>query len=79
MTTRSSAQVGLVGGGGFLHLLPKSISSGAQYVTLHSTNGWKKFNTCRFDSAKWFWLSKIMEVAVAGISLRSAVHLQNKV
>jgi hypothetical protein len=68
MTTRSSTQVGLVGGAGFLLLLPKIISSGAQYVTLHSKSGWRKSNTCRFDSEKWFgsiqlyrlqWLVKV--------------------
>jgi len=32
-----------------------------------------------FDSAKWFWLSKIAQVAVAGKRLSSAVHLQKRV
>jgi hypothetical protein len=79
MTTRSSTQVGLVGGEGLLHSLRKSISSGAQYVTLHSTNGWRKSNICRFDSEKWFRLSIIVQVTVAGKSLSSALHLQKRV
>jgi hypothetical protein len=29
---------------------------------------------CRFDSGKWFWLSIIAQVAVAGKRLGSAVH-----
>jgi hypothetical protein len=32
-----------------------------------------------FDSGKWFWLSKIDAVAVAGKRLSSAVHLQKRV
>jgi hypothetical protein len=34
---------------------------------------------CWFDSGKWFWLSIIAQVAVAGEMLSSAVHLPKKV
>jgi hypothetical protein len=37
----------------------KSISSGAQYVILHSKIGSRKVKTCQFGSTKWFWLSII--------------------
>jgi hypothetical protein len=30
-------------------------------------NGWRKSNICWFDSGKWFWLSMIVQVAVAGL------------
>jgi hypothetical protein len=32
----------------------KTISSGARYVTLQSKIRWRKSNTCRFGSGKWF-------------------------
>jgi len=38
---------------------PKNISNSAQYVILHSKNGWRKSNICQFDSRKWFWFSII--------------------
>jgi hypothetical protein len=36
-------------------------------------------STCRFGSGKWFWLSIIAHVAVAGKRLSSAMHLQKRV
>ncbi len=48
----------------------KSISSGAQYVILHIKNGWRKSNLYRFESGKWFWLSIIAQVTMAGTRRR---------
>ncbi len=56
----------------------KSISNGVQYVILHSTIGWTNSNICRFDSGKWFWLSIIAHVAVAGKRRSNTVHLQKE-
>jgi len=56
-----------------------SISSGAQYVILHSKIGWRKSKVCRFGSGKWFWLCIIASVVVAGERGRSTVHMQKRV
>jgi len=37
--------------------ISSSISSGDQYVILHTKIGWRKVKMCRFGSGKWFWLS----------------------
>jgi len=39
----------------------------------------KEIQICRFDSGKWFRLSIIAQVAVAGKRLSGAVHLQKRV
>ncbi len=58
---------------------PKNISNNAQNVILHSKNGWRNSNICRFDSRKWFWLSIIMQVAMAGKRLNNAMQVQKRV
>ncbi len=58
---------------------PKNISSSVEYVILHSKNGWRKSNICRFDYGKWFWLSIITQVAMASKRFNNVVHLQKRV
>jgi hypothetical protein len=50
----------------------KSISNDVQYVILHSKNWMKKHQNMPF------WLSIIVQFAVAGKSPSSAVHLKKK-
>jgi hypothetical protein len=57
----------------------KNISNSAQYVILHSKNGWRKSNICWFDLRKWFWLSIITQVVMASKRFNNAMHLQKRV
>ncbi len=56
----------------------KSSSTGAQYVTLQKKIGWRKFKTCWFNSAKWFWPSIFAQFAEACKRHSKVEHLPEK-
>jgi hypothetical protein len=56
----------------------KSISNGVKYLILHNKNGWRTSNICQFDSRKWFWLSIIVQVAMASKRFSIIMHLKKK-
>jgi hypothetical protein len=35
-------------------VIPKSIPSDTQYMTMNIQIGWRKVKTCQFGSVKWF-------------------------
>jgi hypothetical protein len=57
---------------------PKNISNSVEYVILHSKNGWRKSNLCRFDYGKWFWFNIITQVTMASKRFNNVVHLQKR-
>jgi hypothetical protein len=58
---------------------PKSISTGAQYVTPDSKIHCEKVIMCRLSSGNWFLCTKFVQLAVAGKRRNKVVHLQKKV
>jgi hypothetical protein len=54
----------------------KSISTGAQYVTPVSKIYCEKVKMCRFNLGNWFFCTKFVQLAVAGKSCNTVVHLQ---
>jgi hypothetical protein len=57
----------------------KSISTGAQYVTLESKIYSKNIKMCRFSSGNWFFCTKFVQLAVGGERRNTFVHLQRSV
>jgi hypothetical protein len=56
----------------------KSISNSAQYVTPDSKIYCEKVKMCRFSSGNWFLCIKFMQLAVAGKTHNTVVHLQKR-
>jgi len=58
---------------------PKSISTGAQYVTPDRIIYWEKVKMCRCSSVILFFCTKFVELAIAGKRRNAVVHLQRRV
>jgi hypothetical protein len=56
--------------------LCKSISTGAQYVTLDSKIYCEKIKMCLFSSGNWFFCTKFVQLAMASKRHNTVVHLQ---
>jgi hypothetical protein len=60
------------------HNIPKSIPTGAQYVTLHIKIKRRKMKIYRFNSGKWFCSCICAPFAEAGKRRSKVVHLLEK-
>jgi hypothetical protein len=60
-------------------MVPKSISTDAQYVTPDSKIYCEKVNMCQFSSGNWFFCIKFVHLAVADKRCNTIVHLQKRV
>jgi hypothetical protein len=58
---------------------PKSIATGAQYVSPDTIMYCENLKICRFGSAKWFFCTKFVQLGMAGKRRNTMVHLQNRV
>ncbi len=59
-------------------MVPKSISTGAQYVTPDTKIYCGKVKMCQFISGNCFFCIKFVHLAVAGKRCNTVVHLQKK-
>jgi hypothetical protein len=57
---------------------PKSISTGAQYVSPDSKIYCEKVKMSQFSSGNWFFCTKFVQLAVAGKVGNTIVHLQKR-